>query len=275
MRDIFTIKSLLWAILIASLSGCGGDGESGGTNGSPIIIPQIFKPYVVLTNQSNGDGVARGVVGNSVSLVYSSSIAGVVDSANASSPSAPTTLVPDLNPANFPITQSSTGYALRKGTYSSAGTTLNLSILINSSTSSALGFYFEIPGSTDSLVVFGDKLTSPPVSGTFSYSGILTQNARSIAAPGEIGTFKFTVDFANRTFTIQGSTTNLTMTGSGVIDVVTGLYATSNLTVNARGAAYTGTMYGNLNATNAIATSGVFYTNGSIPQYSGSFIGSR
>ena len=255
--------SLLICFVVAGLTACGGGG--GGT-----VATTPSSTAVVLTTLTNGQGVARLKGSNgSVALIFSHDISTVAQSATGSSgPLA-------VSAENFPIISSTATTTTRRGTLTEGTQTTNVTILKNNSTTNAYGLYFEVPNYADLISVFGAAATAVPDSGTIIYTGVLSQNARSIVAPGQLGSFSIQVNYALKTFSIVGSAGGASLSGSGAIDTASGLFATSNASFGISGFTYSATIYGNLNGTGASSVSGVFYTNDSTPDYAGSFIGSR
>jgi hypothetical protein len=148
--------------------------------------------------------------------------------------------------------------------------------LLNSkSTDEAFGAYIQMPNDADAIMIIGDSPTNIPSSGVIQYRGVFTQNARSVIAPGQIGSFIIEVNYDSKTFRINGATASLTLSGSGLINTATGLFAASTISVAVNGLNYSSSLYGNLNGAGANTIAGVFYTNDNAPDYSGSFIGSK
>ena len=110
----------------------------------------------------------------------------------------------------------------------------------------------------EQIMVIGDGFSNPPASGVANYTGTSTSNARSVIAPGQIGTFTLSVNFGTKTFTFNSATERFTSSGNGAIDLANGLFATSNMNIVANGIAYSGTMYGQLNGN--LATSPIVGT---------------
>jgi hypothetical protein len=263
MIKILNAIALLSSIL---LTACGGGGSS---------TPQSTLSASVLTTLSDSQGVARITDTGKVGLIYAPQISTFTQAMNQAAQQGSSSTLANVDPANFPIISTTATTKTRRGTFTSDGVAYNITALSNNLTNNAGGIYIELPGYADMIMVLGDSLSAVPTGVTHTYVGVLTQNPRSVVAPGQIGTFSMNVNYSSRTFTINGSTTSAVLSGSGVVDVSTGLYASSNMTFSVNGTSYTATLYGNLNGVSANSVSGVFYTNDQVPDYAGSFIGSR
>jgi hypothetical protein len=260
-------KIIFLSFSIALISACGGGGGS--------TTPPVTLNAVVLSTLSNSQGISRITDTGMVGLIYSPQIANVTSSMNLAAQNGDDSSIANIDPANFPIISTTVTTVTRRGTLTTDGLTLNVTALKNNSTDNAAGIYLEVPGDADILMVLGDSASSIPTTGTQTHIGAFTQNSRSIIAPGEIGTFSLTVNYATRIFNINASTSSTSLSGNGVIDISTGLYASTNISFSINGTPYTASLYGNLNGAGASSTSGIFYTNDSNPDYAGSFIGSR
>jgi hypothetical protein len=248
--------------LLIILGACGGGGSDAPT-----------AKFNALSVLSNGQGIARGITSNNskITLVYAPQISATIAGANNTNGGG----IEELNPSAFPVLSNTDRYVTTKGTVVSEGTTLNVTTLQNKSTTNANALFIEMKNDADSIMVIGDGFSNPPTSGVASYSGTSTANARSVIAPGQIGTFNLTVNFGTKTFTFNSTTDKFTSSGSGTIDSANGLFATSSMSIVANGVAYNGTLYGQLNGNLATSVTGIIFTNDLTPDYAGSFIGSR
>ena len=256
------LKLTFFVGVLTMLSACGGGGSDAPT-----------AKFNALSVLSNGQGIARGITSNNskITLVYAPQIAATIASANNTSGGG----IEELNPSAFPVLTNTDRYIVTKGTVISAGTTLNVTTLQNKSTTNANALFVQMQNDADSIMVIGDGFSNPPASGIANYTGTSTSNARSVIAPGQIGTFTLSVNFGTKTFTFNSATERFTSSGSGAIDLANGLFATSSMDIVANGIAYSGTMYGQLNGNLATSVTGIIFTNDSSPDFAGSFIGSR
>tara|TARA_B110000008_G_C16925316_1_gene546465 strand:- start:414 stop:1178 length:765 start_codon:yes stop_codon:yes gene_type:complete len=254
------MKNLCLLFIFVALAACGGGDNSPTASFSALSV------------LGNGDGIARGVASNgNEALLYSPQIAVVVQSANEAQSNAMT----DVNASDFPVT-SVNGFArTRSGTLSSDGIVFNVTAVEDTRVTNAGMIFFELPsGNNDISMVTGDPYSNTPT-GSHTYSGLQTTTASNAIAPGATGSFNMTADFSNKTFAYVGSSAGVAVTGSGVLDVSNGRYATSDLSVTSGGAAYGGTMHGLLHGSGATSTTGIFHTSGSSPAYTGAFVGGR
>jgi hypothetical protein len=259
------ILLLLISLFVAS---CGGGGDSGG-------IAKIKTTATTLVTLSNGQGVGRIIGENKIGFIYSPEISTVIRDINNQSNNESSSSIADIDPNNFPVISTTPISELRRGVLESDGTSLNVSLLNSKSTEDAFGAYIQMPNDADAIMMIGDSPTNIPLGGVVQYRGVFTQNARSVIAPGQIGSFIIEVNYDSKTFKINAGTSSLTLSGSGLINTSTGLFASAAVAVAVNGLNYSSSLYGNLNGERANTISGVFYTNDNIPDYSGSFIGSR
>lgn len=261
------IEKLLVASSLVLLTACGGGG--GETSAQIAEDPIRFTALSVLTN---GQGVARFTGNNAVGLVYSPEIAAAIASANSSTNDSS---IGSIDPDNFPITSTTQTTTTRKGTVTTDDITVNVTILENNLTGDAFGIYFDIPDAPDIVMVGGEALTLVPTSGTVTYTGFFTQSAFTEVSPGQIGSFVMNINFSANTFTINASTSSMSLSGGGSINPSNGLYASTDIAVGINGTNYTASLYGNLNGVAANSISGLFHTNDTAPDFSGSFVGSK
>jgi hypothetical protein len=266
----YSLKNLFVIVFVAALSACGGGG-----GGSQQAVEENSSTAEVLVSLSDSQGVARISGDDSVGLIYLPEISTFVSSYNSSSDNNNSSGIASLNPSSFPVISTTTSTETRRGTFTIDGSSINVTALKNNQTSNAFGIYLELPGYADGYMMAGDSVSQIPASGNQSFAGAFTQNARSIIAPGTIGSFSLDVNFSQRTFSLNASTASTSLTGSGVINISNGLFATSNATFGRNGVNYPATVYGNLIGSGASSVIGVFYTNDTSPDYAGTFLGSR
>jgi hypothetical protein len=135
--------------------------------------------------------------------------------------------------------------------------------------------YFELPDYTDLVLTGGQVVTSTPTSGIYRYTGTQTSNARSVVAPGQMGTFTLDINFSSRTFSFSGQTATFSVTASGNTDAQSDLFASTNVVIVANGQQYSGHFYGLLHSNGARGVTGIIVTSDYAPDYSASFIGIR
>lgn len=254
-------KIVVASFILSTLSACGGGGGS-----EPTV------QFSTLSVLSNGDGIARGVTSSGEeALIYSPLIVDVVSSANSASSSD----IANVSASDFPVTSVNGNARIRTGTMTSDGITINVTAVENiGTTDAAVVFLGTEAGYNDVIMVTGSAYSNPPT-GSHTYSGTQMTTSSNGSAPGAIGSFSMTADFGQETFSYNGSSGGISVSGSGVLDTANGRYATSGLSVNNGSTNYSGTMHGLLHGNGAQATSGVFHTSGSSPAYTGSFVGSR
>lgn len=253
------IKTTVAVSVMALLAACGG-GSSGISN------------FQTLSILPNGDGVARATTNNGEqALVYSPYVVDFVAGANAANSND----VANVTASDFPITSQMGFVRRRSGTMSSGGTTFNVRTVEDTRTSDAAIVFVEMPvGENDIIVVAGTAYSNAPV-GSFAYFGTQVTTESNGLAPGSIGSFTLNADFSQETFQYAGTSGAVSVSGTGVLDVTNGRFATSNLRVIGSGRTFGGTLHGLLHGAGATATSGVFHASGSVPAYTGAFVGSR
>ncbi len=266
----YSFKNLFAIVFVAALSACGGGG-----GGSQQAVEENSSKAEVLVSLSDSQGVARITDNDSVGLIYFPEISNFVSSYNSSSDNNNSSDIASLNPSSFPVISTTTSTETRRGTFTIDGSSINVTALKNNKTSNAYGIYLELPGYADGYIMSGDSVSQIPVSGNQIFAGAFTQNARSVIAPGAIGSFSLNVNFSQRTFSLNASAASTSLSGSGVINISNGLFATSNATFSRNGVNYPATIYGNLVGSGASSVIGVFYTNDTSPDYAGTFLGSR
>lgn len=203
-------------------------------------------------------------------LIYTPEVSEVVAAANQAASGS----IVDVTASDFPITSSNGNVRVRSGTMTSDGFTFNITAIEDTRTTEAGVVFIEMPsGYNDVSIVTGTAYTNAPT-GTFAYRGTQMTTANNALAPGAIGDFTMSANFGQETFEYNGSSGNVVVTGSGVLDTANGRFATSNLNVTSGGYSKTGTMHGLMHGSGATTTSGIFHTSGSSP-LTGAFIGTR
>lgn len=251
-------KIIAASFVLSTLSACGGGGGGGGSSTLSATALTVF---------NDGAGVGRVVNSNGSEFVYIAP--NIVADVNATNNSGSVTPV-DIT--QYPIVSQSNGYNLRQGTVSANGFTANVIIAekIGSGTASIAYIY---DNSGDAIAAGGGSYSSAP-SGSHTYSGMYVAGGR-YSSFAEIGSLSMTANFSNNTFSINGTSTNSSLTGTGFIDPANGRISSANLTFTKSGSSYGATTMGNLTGNGATDVSGVFYTNDTNPDYAGAYAGSR
>lgn len=167
----------------------------------------------------------------------------------------------------------STNANLREGTITIDGVAANVTAIEDLGGEAGL-VLAEVPNIASIGMATGTALTGNPV-GNQTYSGTFLMGPRSVNANQELGSFDMTADFNNDTYSFSGQTTNNSLNGNGVIDVVDGEFRSNNLSATTSGTSRSATMYGQLHGNDAKSVSGVFHTNESSADYVGGFVGSK
>ena len=250
---------IILLMLSGLLSGCGAGLQTSSN------------PFNVVSRFSDSAGVFKGVdaASGNTAVGISPDVVNVIKSANESSSGS----VVGIDPSSFALLSSNSLGKIRQGTMAAGDLTANVTIYSNTSESASL-ILLGVPGIANILMARGTKLVGYP-SGTYTYSGQHGAGRRVVGATPELGSFSLNANFNSGVFTYSGSTTNTSLTGSGVIDKTSGQIAGNSLTMRTPSRTYSATMYGNLHGNNAADVSGVFHTNDTNPDYAGGFVGSR
>jgi hypothetical protein len=250
-------KIIAASFVLSTLSACGGGDGGGGVTLSATAL-NVF---------NDGAGVGRVVRSNGSEFVYiGPNIVADVNATNGSSSVTP------IDITLYPIVSQSNGYNFRQGTSTENGLTVNVIVAekIGSGTASIAYIY---NNSADAIAAGGGSFNSAP-SGSHTYSGMYLAGGR-YSSFAEIGSLSMTANFSNNTFSINGTSTNSSLTGTGFIDPANGRISSANLTFTKSGSSYGATTMGNLSGNGATDVSGVFYTNDTNPDYAGAYAGSR
>lgn len=254
------LPSVATLFSVVLLSACGG-GETSPT-----------ASFSTLNVLGSGEGVARGTTSDGrQALVYTPGVVDVVAAANSGSSD---TL--NVSASDFPVVSTSGNAVIRQGTISSGGYTFNVTALQDTRVSDAAAVFVEMPaGSADISMVTGTAYTNALTTGTYTYSGTQASAPRTSVSPTATGAFSMTANFGAQTFSYTGTSGSVNVIAAGSLDTANGRFATNSASVSVGGTSYTGTMHGLLHGNAGSATSGIFYTNGSAPSYTGAFIGAR
>ena len=258
-----TVKKLAILPAILALSACGGG--SGGGTANPVVSYSTLKVF------SDGAGVGSGVSEDGSKAVF---IAPEIATTVAEASDVTQQDIADINVSDFPVVQTlSTNANLREGTLTVDNVTVNVTAVEDLGGEAGL-VILEIPNALSAGMATGTALTGNPI-GTQTYSGTMTMGVRGVSPNQELGSFTMGADFNNETYTFNGSTTNNSLSGNGVIDIEAGTFSSNNLSATTNGTNRTATMYGQLHGNDAKSVSGVFHTNENSADYAGGFVGSR
>ena len=251
-------KYVLATFVLSALSACGGGGGDGGSNLNATALT-IF---------NDGAGVARVVRSDGTEFVYiAPNIVADVAATNASGSVSPVDIT------QYPIVSQSNGYNLRTGVITANGASANVVVAEKIGAGKAsIAYIYDNTG--DAIAAGGGAMSNAPT-GSHTYSGMFVSGGRYTNF-AEIGSLSLTANFGTNTFTINGSSTNSSLTGTGFIDPANGRISSANLTFAApNGSNYGASTMGNLTGNGATDVSGVFYTNDTNPDYAGAYAGSR
>ena len=244
-------------LMVSIVSSCGGG--SGGTTATLSAT--------ALTVFNDGAGVGRVVNSSGSEFVYiAPNIVADVNAVNNSDS------VTSVDVTLYPIVSQSNGYNLRQGTLTSDGFTANVIVAEKIGAGNASIAYI-YDSTNDALAAGGGSYSNAP-SGSHSYNGLYVAGGR-YSSFAEIGSLSMNANFSNNTFSINGISSNSSLTGSGFIDPSNGRISGANLTFTRSGSSYGATTMGNLTGDGATDVSGVFYTNDTNPDYAGAYAGSR
>jgi hypothetical protein len=260
IKGVLAMSNKVFLLLSACvLAGCGGSSTGGSSSGSAN--------FTTLTVFGDGAGVARGTSGSAEFVYIAPNIVADVAASNAAGSSTPVDIT------QFPIISVSNGYNIRQGTVSSGGVTVNAIVAEKTgSGTAAIAYLYNNYG--DAIAAGGGTYSSAPT-GSHNYSGIYVAGGR-YSSFAEIGSLSLTANFSANTFSINASSANSSLTGSGYIDASNGRISSGNLTFTApNSSTYGATAIGNLTGSGATDVSGVFYTNDSNPDYAGAYAGFR
>jgi len=251
-------KIIAASFILSTLSACGGGGGGGGSSTLSATALTVF---------NDGAGVARVVRSDGVEFVYiAPNIVADVNATNNNNSVTP------VDVTQYPIVSQSNGYNLRQGTVSANGAAVNV-IVAEKIGSGKASIAYLYDNSGDAIAAGGGAYSSAP-SGSHTYNGIYVAGGR-YSAFAEIGSLSMSANFSNNTFSINGTSTNSSLTGTGFIDPANGRISSGNLTFTVSGSSYGATTMGNLTGSGATDVSGVYYTNDTNPDYAGAYAGSR
>jgi len=253
------VKKLLFIGAISALiSACGG-GESSVSSTSTTTFTAIS----IFSDDALAGGVGRGTGSDGVEIYYiAPDIVNDVALSNASP-------VQQVDITDFPIVSVQSGYNIRQGTQD--GSNVLVAEKIGSGKSSIAYIY----NATQDAIGAGTTRPSSLPTGSHTYTGVYGVLNRG-SDWRETGTLSLTANFNANTFSINASSTDTSLTGSGIIEPSTGRISGGSLNFSdAVLGNYSATTYGNIGETNGTEVTGIFHTNDTAPDFSGAYAGSR
>jgi hypothetical protein len=247
-------------IATSFLSACGGGGGS---------TPVVSFSTVTLFSDGAGVGLGENTTQNTQMVFISPDIVDVVAAANQSANSG----ITSIDSSSFGVSGTTATATIRSGTITSGGVTFNVTAYEDNG-GEATALLLEVPSVANLVLTSGTPFTGTP-SGTFTYNGLHAIGRRGVIAAPELGSFSMSANFSNNTYSYSGTTTNSSLSGSGILNTSSGRFASSSMTLNAPLGTYTATQYGLFHGTNATSVSGVYHSNDTNPDYAGAFVGSR
>ena len=109
--------------------------------------------------------------------------------------------------------------------------------------------------------------------GSFRYKGTLLMVDRNTNYSDQEGTITVNINFNNKAFDLTGSTSTYAVSGSGYVDTSFGKLSSSNSIAIVSGIYQNASINGSLHGADASGVSGLIYTSGSTPRYTGAFAG--
>ena len=246
------------------LSACGG----GGGN--------IEASYSTIRQFSDGSGIARVTASQSndeaVLYAITPDVVYVVRDGNQNNSSIEPA---DLDPQDFPLVTQLGGYDFREGVIDGITVTLVAKSGDIEDAKSAV-YYFTDIIDIELIMSMSEKLTGTP-SGSFTYTGLYSVADSRYPDWFQIGDLTLTADFDSKTFTINASSADTTLTGDGFLDVSSGQLSSTSLILSDEDLEelHDASLIGNLGGPNASEAAGVWHSIQDTPIYTGAFIGSR
>ena len=163
---------------------------------------------------------------------------------------------------------------VKETSYITNNFTINASEYSDISDISAIRYMRFADGSLLALQSLGDAYGSAP-EGSFRYKGNLLMFDRNTNFSRSSGTVTVNVDFSDKSFDLNGDTPSYTVSGTGYVDTNFGTLSSSTSTVRVFGVNKNASIKGSLHGTGADGVSGLIYTGGSTPRYTGAFAGAK
>lgn len=242
-------KIAIGTILALTVSGCGGS-TTGTTS------------FQTMTVFSDDAGVAKGTRTDGRRMYYMApNIVTDVAVSNESGPSPS-----NLDISSFPIVQREQGYNLRQGAID--GFNVIIAEKIGSDKASIASLY---DNSTNALAVSTGALTGNPT-GTQTYRGLYVVGQRATNW-AETGSVTLEANFDSGSFSINASSDDTTLSGSGFVEVSSGQVSASNLQFTLDSGSYSATTLGLIGGADGSEIVGLWYTNDSDrdPDFAGGF----
>lgn len=247
-------RFLLMLCAVLSLSACGG-GETSSVS---------FQTLTIFTDNA---GIASGKGSDGTRMYYMApNIVADVAGSNASD-SSPN----QVDVSSFPIISREQGYNLRQGAID--GVNIVIAEKIGTDKASIAYLYDNYQ---DALAVGTAPLVGTP-SGSHTYNGLYVVGQRGTGW-AEYGAVTLQADFNSGTFSINASSDDTSLSGSGFIEVSSGQVSGSNLVFNdVDYGTYDATTLGLIGGANGSEIVGLWYTNESDgnPDFAGGYATSR
>ena len=236
-----------------SLSACGGGGTSSYS----------FNTLTIFTDNA---GVASGTRSDGTRLYYiAPNIVADVAASNAAGPAA------QLDISSFPIVSRQQGYNLRQGAIEG----MNVVIAEKVGTEKASIAYL-YNNYQDALAVGTSSLVGNP-SGSHTYSGLYAVGQRGTGW-AETGSVTLQANFNSGTFSIDATSDDTSLKGSGYVEVSSGQVSGSNLVfTDVDYGSYAATTMGLIGGESGSEIVGIWYTNESDgdPDFAGGYAATR
>ena len=234
------------------------DGNSASNDGKVGLSAATMRIF------SDNAGVAEITRSDGVKIYYiTKNVRNEVDDINRIGE---TTSI-DLN--QYPITERIGNYNLRTGVLGND----NL-FIVQALGDKGSSILYTWNNSGNSLMAGNEKLNGTPI-GTFNYTGLYQVVGRNSISLNQLGDASLDVDFNSGSFTINATSNDSSLKGSGFVELATGRIAATELQLNVLGTTYSTNTLGRLHGENASKLTGVFHTQQSDPDFMGAYAASR
>ena len=243
------------------LTACGGGGGGDAVTTVPAT-PVTFSATTlkVFTGEAGGAGVGRFVAsaGGEMVMIAPNIVAEVAAASSIG-------IEGSTDISTYPIASVQSGYNVRTGVQS--GYNLIIAEKVGTDKASIVYLY---NGTTDAVATGSTRPLSYP-SGNQSYTGVYAVGNRG-STWSEIGSASMTANFQNQTFSISATSTDTSLTGTGIIDIANGRISSNNLAfTDANLGNYTASTVGNVGSSSGQDITGVWYTNDTAPDFAGAY----